>query len=201
MKAIIGIWVMIVLIAGCGMQNGQEQQPLNHYIAYLSPDDLADQMINEDPSLILVDIRSEKAFQSFSLPGSVNMPLETWPDRKMEIEKMFRGKQGVVLADDKGIDARFASAYLQGNGICDPFILDGGIEGFVRTIFTEPDKDVVLDDAALHQQQFREAAAMYFVGLSKPITPEPYTQPAPVRKKTVKVAPKKKIQQDEEEGC
>lgn len=201
MKAIIGIWFVIMLMAGCEMQNGQEQQTLNHYIAYLSPDDLADQMINEDPSLILVDIRSEEAFVSFSLPGSVNMPLETWPDRKIEIEKMFSGKQGVVLADDKGVGSRFASVYLQENEICDPFILDGGIEGFVRTIFMEPDKDVVLDDAALEDQRFRQAAAMYFVGLSKPITPEPYTRPAPVRKKTVKVAPKKKIQQDEEEGC
>ena len=200
MKSFTGIWFLLLMFAGCDVPNGPEAT-LSHYIAYLSADDLADKMVNEDPSLIIVDIRPEVAYKAFSLPGAVNIPLDTWLGRKEEIEKMFLGKKSVVLVDDKGVGSRFASAYLQENEICDPFILDGGLEGFVRTIYMEPAKDIVLDNAEMEKQRFREAAAMYFVGLSKPVEPEPYTQPAPAQKKTVKVAPKKKIQQDEEEGC
>lgn len=191
----------VLVLSGCDQPLGMQSQN-QQYSAFMSPDILADRMINDDPELLIVDLRDEDAYAKFTIPGAVNVPLETWTERHDEIANMMDGHKGVVLADDLGTGARFASAYLQEKGICEPFILEGGIENFVETIFIPLEVDAALiDQAELDENQFREAAAMYFVGLSQPIEPQPYIQPRPVQKKKVKVAPKKKIQEDEEEGC
>ena len=41
---------------------------------YVSSDQIARMIIKKDPSLMLVDVRSEDEFSEFSLPGPINIP-------------------------------------------------------------------------------------------------------------------------------
>ena len=41
---------------------------------YITPDVVADMIIKKDPSLRLIDVRSQDEFEKFSLPGAINIP-------------------------------------------------------------------------------------------------------------------------------
>ncbi len=41
---------------------------------YITPDDVADMIVKKDPSLRLIDVRSQDEFEKFSLPGAINIP-------------------------------------------------------------------------------------------------------------------------------
>ena len=42
---------------------------------YINTDVLADRMVNQDPVLLLIDTRTTEAFEKYSLPNAVNIPL------------------------------------------------------------------------------------------------------------------------------
>ena len=43
---------------------------------FMSPDEIAQMIISNDPSLQLIDVRSAAEFEKFSLPNALNVPLE-----------------------------------------------------------------------------------------------------------------------------
>jgi rhodanese-related sulfurtransferase len=195
----------LMLVIGCQQKqdvqpkmNFYKSQAVNHQL--IQPDLLAHQMINEEPDIFLLDIRSEEAFDAYSLPNSMNIPLASWAEKKEELEMLSKGQLKVILIDQNGTDARFASFYLEHSDMLKPYILDGGLDAWVETIFMVQPSDESLDDDQQEIFKFREAAAMYFTGMSKAIEPTTFT--GPVAKKSVKVVPKKKKTiNEEEEGC
>src|SRR5450759_14600 len=42
---------------------------------YVTPDAVADMIIKKNPSLRLIDVRSQDEFEKFSLPGAINIPV------------------------------------------------------------------------------------------------------------------------------
>ena len=47
---------------------------VNTRTQYITPDAVADMIIKKDPSLQLIDVRSQDEFEKFSLPGAINIP-------------------------------------------------------------------------------------------------------------------------------
>src|SRR5512133_2696160 len=47
---------------------------VNTRTQYLTPDAVADMILKKDPSLRLIDVRSQDEFEKFSLPGAINIP-------------------------------------------------------------------------------------------------------------------------------
>lgn len=43
---------------------------------FIYPDQIADMIIKNDPSLILIDVRTPEEYEKYSLPGAVNIPLD-----------------------------------------------------------------------------------------------------------------------------
>ena len=44
---------------------------------YITTDELADKLINQDPSILLIDVRDKKAYEAYSLPNAVNVPMDS----------------------------------------------------------------------------------------------------------------------------
>ncbi len=42
---------------------------------YISTDKLANRLINQDPTVLLIDVRPQEEFKAFALPNAVNVPL------------------------------------------------------------------------------------------------------------------------------
>ena len=51
-------------------------QKINSTARFLSPDHVAEKLINEDPSIFLIDVRSGDQYVDYSLPGAFNIPLD-----------------------------------------------------------------------------------------------------------------------------
>jgi len=44
---------------------------------YFSTDEIADKLINQDPSILLIDLRDKKSYDAYSLPNALNIPLDS----------------------------------------------------------------------------------------------------------------------------
>lgn len=44
-------------------------------VQFVSPDVIADMLVQKDPSLQLIDVRTPEEFEAYSLPGAINIPL------------------------------------------------------------------------------------------------------------------------------
>ena len=44
-------------------------------VQFISPDAVADMLVQKDPSLRLIDVRTPEEFDAYSLPGAINIPL------------------------------------------------------------------------------------------------------------------------------
>ncbi len=163
--------------------------------AYISPEDLAHAIIDKDPSVIIVDLRSSADFAGYSIPGSINLPVaEFGTDRADEI--LDRDKTLVLVSNGNTISGQ-AWVILKSQGYPDVYILAGGMNYWVE-VFTNPVKpEGVYTSDEQFRYELRKAAAPLMMGeqavQSDANTPTETKTPA-VRKTSVK---KKKV----DEGC
>jgi rhodanese-related sulfurtransferase len=167
---------------------------------YISVDEVADRMINKDPSLLLVDVRNHETFDAFTLPGAINIPLENLLSSEnsdlIDCERFT-----VVFFSNDDLHAEQAWLLSRRTGCKSNHIMRGGLNEWTTTIL-DPEKP---DDLATAEEwelyRFRRAVCQYFIGGSEQLEPEEfpelirYVQP----KKTI--VPKKKKAKEEEEGC
>lgn len=160
---------------------------------YIHTDLLADKLVNEDPSILLIDTRSEKEFNEFSLPNAINIPLKNLLDDDY-IGYIDQDVYDVVLFSN---DSFYADqAWMLGNrlGFKNLYVLKGGLNKWFSTIINPKYPDETMPREAFELYDFRKAAGMYF-GIGAPQS-EKKSKPV---KKVVSV--KKKKKRVAEGGC
>lgn len=175
---------------------------------YLSPDELADKLINQDPELLLVDVRSHEDFDYFSLPGAIHIPFEKILDEE-NLAVMDGHRYSIVFYSNDDVLAEKAWYFFRQTGQVNTYILEGGLNRWTETIVMPEMPPPTAPKEAFDRYQFRKAARQYFVGGSEEIEPVPFeptviTSPgSPAQaKKTIEVKPKPKpVIVEEEEGC
>jgi rhodanese-related sulfurtransferase len=70
--------------------------------------------IINDPKATIIDVRSEGEFSMGHVPGSINMPLQTVPDRVEEINAFSRP---IVLCCASGNRSAQAKMFLESHGV------------------------------------------------------------------------------------
>ncbi len=162
---------------------------------YISTDVLADRIINQDPTLLLIDTRPENEFNEFSLPNAVNIQLKDFFDEELN-SYLDQDVYDVILFSNDNFYAN--EAWMLGNrlGYKNLFVLEGGLNEWFNTIIDPKYPDETMPREAFELYSFRKAAGMYFgVGTTKTKAEE---KPKP--KKKVITAPKKK-KRVPEGGC
>ena len=162
---------------------------------YISTDVLADRIINQDPTLLLIDTRPEDEFNEFSLPNAVNIQLKDFFDEELN-GYLDQDVYDVILFSNDNFYAN--EAWMLGNrlGYKNLFVLRGGLNEWFNTIIDPKYPDETMPREAFELYSFRKAAGMYFgVGVTKTKSEE---KPKP--KKKVVTAPKKK-KRVPEGGC
>jgi len=160
---------------------------------YIHTDLLADKLVNEDPSILLIDTRSEKEFNEFSLPNAINIPLKNLLDDDY-IGYIDQDIYDVILFSN---DSFYADqAWMLGNrlGFKNLYVLKGGLNEWFNTIINPKYPDETMPREAFELYDFRKAAGMYF-GIGAPQS-EKKSKPV---KKVVSV--KKKKKRVAEGGC
>lgn len=163
---------------------------------YISSDELADKIINKDPSIVLVDIRSEKEFNDYSLPNSMNIPFDKILSEDYE-GYLDQDQYEIVLFSNENLISDQAWLLLTRSGYKNLHVLEGGINGWYNTILNPPKPTEGMPKEAFILQDFRLAAAQYFgVGVKR--VEKEVVKP---KKKVVKrVVPKKKKKKRKPEG-
>ncbi len=162
---------------------------------YISTDLLADRIINQDPTLLLIDTRPENEFNEFSLANAVNIESKDFFDEELN-SYLNQDVYDVILFSNDNFYAD--EVWMLGNrlGYKNLFVLKGGLNEWFNTIIDPKYPDETMPREAFELYSFRKAAGMYFgVGTTKTKSEE---KPKP--KKKVITTPKKK-KRVPEGGC
>ncbi|WP_282135666.1 rhodanese-like domain-containing protein [Seonamhaeicola maritimus] len=158
---------------------------------YISTDALADRMINQDPALLLIDVRNESDFKKYTLTNAINIPLKNILDEESE-PYLNQDAYDVVLFSNDHFHADQAWILCNRLGYKNLHVLNGGINNWYNTIINPkiPSEDMAHTEFELYA--FRKAASMYF-GVAYPEKVKKAPVKKPVTKPSVIEAPKKVI--------
>jgi len=163
--------------------------------AYISPEDLAHALIDKDPSVVVVDIRSAGDYAGYSIPGSFHLPVADFGTE--QAEAILDREKTLILVSNGNTIAGQAWVLLKGQGYPEVYVLAGGMNYWVEA-FTNPVKpEGVYTSDELFRYELRKAAGPMMMG-EQAIQA---TENKPVQDKTPalrKTTPKKK---KIDEGC
>ena len=155
---------------------------------YITPDALADLLIQQDPSVRLIDLRSPAEFAAYSLPGAVNIPLDSlltdnwlgYVDQDVKQNIFF--SNGSTLSTEGWMLVRQM-------GFRHNYVLQGGLNAWFTTIVhpRPPRSTAPAEDWARYRQ--RLGASQFFTGKGAEAPANTGSAPAPIprrQKKAVK---------------
>ena len=126
---------------------------------------MADRLLQGDPNLIVVDVRTPEEFSQFHLRGAVNIPLA----ELIEQLAPYRNQGTIVLYSNGMTHPAQARDILARAGFENVYMLTGGLDGFIQWCL----KPVSLRSEVLPPQEAARVNAWraYFLGQEPPATP------------------------------
>ena len=91
---------------------------------------LKERIKEADPPAI-VDVRAESAYQSGSIPGSINLPLNTLPEKYAEVLGP-PGEREIVCVCNGSVQSAYAIMFLYSRGYTQVYNLSGGYSRWSR---------------------------------------------------------------------
>jgi rhodanese-related sulfurtransferase len=165
------------------IKNGQQ---------FINPEEVADMLVQNDPSIQLIDVRNPDEFNSFSLPGAINIPLESI------LLKDFED----ILNQDTKTNVFYSNGTLQANeawmltrqiGFKNNYVLMGGLNYWVESIANPQKPSNSSANEELARYNFRLAAGSALgTGSSEGISTETKTNTSPLTPAIPKIEKKKK---------
>jgi len=152
---------------------------------YVSTDEVANAIINTDPSVILIDIRTPEEFAKFSLRGAINIPLANLLDEENK-ETFNQDVYTNVLYSNGSVKASEAWLILRRMGYKNNHIMKGGLNHWVETIMKPQDPGFMGSDEAFATYRFRKGASAFFGGGGASVTAGSAAAPAPASKPIIK---------------
>ncbi|WP_117884691.1 rhodanese-like domain-containing protein [Aureibaculum luteum] len=165
---------------------------------YMSTDEIAHKIVNQDPSILLIDVRDSLNYQKYSLPNALNIPLpKLLDDNSMTF--LNQDQYEVVFFSNDNFDADKAWIISNRLGFKNIHVLKGGLNSWFKTIINPTMPEENMPANAFEQYRFRKAASMYF-GV---VYPESVIQQSTEQKKVPKkvITVKKKKKSTPEGGC
>ncbi len=158
----------------------------------IHPDELADWLVNDDPSIQLIDVRTPQEFEVFHLDNAINIPVadilsEEW------VDYLDQGIRMNILYSNGTTAAHKAWMILRQLGYENNYVLQGGLNYWTETILNPTAPRVTSPDDEFARYDFRQAASQKFGGggaLAAPATDTKTAAPKPpIKRKKKKKAP------------
>ncbi|MDO9510823.1 MAG: rhodanese-like domain-containing protein [Bacteroidales bacterium] len=155
---------------------------------YFDVDRLASVIVDEDPGLLLVDVRDTAAFASFSLPMSINIPLADI--LKPENQQRLRSPGKYVVFYSNG-DIHSEQAYItcRRAGLHSQSILRGGLNAWFETIVNTKKPSETESSEAFDVYSFRLGVRQHLYGGVGETVPQKVAAEKPKTTEPVKVQP------------
>lgn len=192
----------LVLLPKHQKQEGiKAEQLLSNIISperYISTDQIAHKIINQDPSFILIDVRDSVSYNNYSLPNAMNIPLKKLLDKDFE-GYLNQNQFDVIFYSNDNFYADQAWVLCNRLGYKNLRVLKGGMNRWFTTIINpvKPNEDVAAEEFELYST--RKAASMFFGVVYPDQVAEKSDIQISVPKKIITV--KKKKKRAAEGGC
>jgi len=170
---------------------------INDPARFLETDQIAKRLIEEDPTLFLIDVRSLYEYEDYSIPASVNIPLE---ELLLEQWSDFIDQEGmdIVFYSNGDVYADQAWVLTAQTGRSNLYVMKGGLNEWFRTIM-KPEKPGEMDPSEAYDlYSFRKGASIFFGGSAQDVPLLNENEGAPKKKKVIV---KKKVKKAAEGGC
>lgn len=162
---------------------------------FLSTDLIAKRLIDRDPGLLLIDVRTAEQYEEYTIPGALNIPLDLV--LKDDFSPYFQQVgMDVVFISNGDVYAEQAWALTVQKGYQNLYVMKGGINDWFHNIMLPQKPADTEDSKAFATYTFRKGASQYFGGTPASM---PSIEKKPVKKKKVVVQKKKK--KEAEGGC
>jgi len=130
---------------------------------YLSVDLVTQRIVENDPTLLLIDLRPADQFRLFSLPGSINLH----PDSILSASSLDLFNQPAkdkVMYGNSDLLSEEAWLILTRNSFKQVYLMKGGLNEWFNTIIKEQPANSAASSSDLDLMSFRNAARQFFVG-------------------------------------
>lgn len=155
---------------------------------YLTADQITHRIIENDPTLMLIDLRSADQFKIFSLPGSLNI----LPDSLLTIANMELFNQpgkDKVLYGNADLTAEKAWLLCSRYALSRVYVMKGGMNEWFNTFVTEKPLTGTPSTSDLDLISFRKAARQFLTGSGETGNATP-TAPNREKAQVIRKAPK-----------
>jgi len=162
---------------------------VNSRTQYVTPDVVADMIIKKDPSLRLIDVRSQEDFEKFSLPSAINIP----------VADLLSDQYKDILDQDIKMNIFYSNGSLTANeawmitrqlGFNNNFVLEGGLNYWFEAILNPQKPASTSSDEEFAKYDFRKSAGQALGGGG--VVQSTSDSGSASAKPVVKSAPKKK---------
>jgi rhodanese-related sulfurtransferase len=130
---------------------------------FVTPETVANMIVSKDPSLRLIDVRSQDEFEKYSLPGAINIPLSD----------LLSEQYADILNQDVKMNVFYSNGSLTANeawmltrqlGYQNNFVLEGGLNYWFETIMNPEKPASTSPDEEFAKYDFRKSAGMALGG-------------------------------------
>lgn len=101
--------------------------------SYLSVDQVARFINNEDTTFQLIDVRSAEQFKECNIPGSINIPFNNFSDPKWEVYLNQKGLKNIYYGNGEQT-ASYAWTISTGLNYGNNFVMKGGLNEWYKTV-------------------------------------------------------------------
>jgi len=156
---------------------------------YVTPETVADMIVKKDPTLRLIDVRSQDEFEKFSLPGAINVP----------IADLLSDQYTDILNQDVKMNVFYSNGSLTANeawmvtrqlGFKNNYVLEGGLNYWFDAILNPKKPESTNSDEEFAKYDFRKSAGSALGG--RGIVESAAASSAPSNKPAVMPIAKKK---------
>jgi len=130
---------------------------VNTRTQYITPDAVADMIVKKDPSLRLIDVRSQDEYEKFTLPGAINIP----------VTDLLSDQYADVLNQDVKMNIFFSNGSLVANeawmitrqlGYINNYVLEGGLNFWFDSFMNIQKPASTSPDEEFAKYDFRKSA-------------------------------------------
>lgn len=168
----------------------QMLEEVNTRTQFITPETVADLIVNKDPNLVLIDVRSQDEFEKFSLPGAINIPCTDLLSEKyidvlnQDVNMNVFYSNGTLLANEAWMITRQL-------GFSNNYVLEGGLNYWFENILNPQKPSSTSPDEEFARYDFRKAASQALGGgniqeqqtETKQASPRPAIKSIPKKKK------------------
>jgi rhodanese-related sulfurtransferase len=136
---------------------------VNSGMQYFSPDEVAQMIVSKDPSLLLVDVRSEDEYEKYHLPGAINVPLSSLLEEQWK-DYLNQDLRYNVFYSNSTVNANQAWMLTRQLGYQNNYVLQGGLNYWVETILNPTPPESTSPNEEIAKYDFRKGAGQALGG-------------------------------------